>query len=129
MKIVGLELKKITIGKFFPREDKVELDILFNDGADKEIFNVVNASDPQNSAENILIDLRKLENTIHKNYGGEFIVNNVVNIVIKEEDRLVKEISQFIQQIRNKMNDIKNKNVAEGHLDRVRELKKLKIEF
>ena len=29
MKIVSLEIKKIRIGKFFPREDKVELDIFF----------------------------------------------------------------------------------------------------
>jgi len=129
MKIIGIELKKITIGRFFPREGKVELDILFNDGSDKEIFKVVYASEPESAAGNILNDLRKLEKSIHKGNESDFIVDNVVNIVIKEEDKVVKEISQFIQKVKNKMDDITNKNVAEGYLDLVRNLKSLKIEF
>ncbi len=47
MKIVSLDIKKIGIGKFFPKEDKVELDINFNDGVDKEILKVVDMSDPE----------------------------------------------------------------------------------
>src|SRR3989338_1641340 len=129
MKIIGLEIKKITIGKFFPKEDKVELDITFNDGTDKEIFKIIDASDPKNAAEVILIDLRKLEKNIHKTTGQESVVDNFVNIVVKEEDRLVNEIPQFIQKVKNHMDKIKSKNVAEGYLDVVRELKSLKIEF
>ena len=129
MKIVGLEIKKITIGKFFPKEDKVELDITFNDGTDKEIFKIVDTSDPKNAAEGILMDLRKLEKNIHKTTGQESVVDNFVNIVVKEEDRLVNEIPQFIQKVKNQMDKIKSKNIAEGYLDIIRELKNLKIEF
>ena len=129
MKIIGLEIKKITIGKFFPKEDKVELDITFNDGTDKEIFKVVDTSDPKNAAEGILTDLKKLEKNIHKNSDQEYAVDNFLNIVVKEEDRLLKEIPQFIQKAKNQMEKIKSKNVAEGYLDMIRELKSLKIEF
>ena len=129
MNIVGLEIKKITIGKFFPKEDKVELDITFNDGTDKEIFKIVDTSDPKNAAEGILMDLRKLEKNIHKTTGQESVVDNFVNIVVKEEDRLVNEIPQFIQKVKNQMDKIKSKNIAEGYLDIIRELKNLKIEF
>src|SRR3989338_9740407 len=100
MKIVGLEIKKITIGKFFPKEDKVELDITFNDGTDKEIFKIVDTSDPKNAAEGILMDLKKLEKSIHKNSTQEYAVDNFINIVVKEEDRLIKEIPQFIQKVK-----------------------------
>ena len=129
MKIIGLEIKKITIGKFFPKEDKVELNIIFNDGTEKEIFKIIDASDPKNAAEVILMDLRKLEKNIHKTTGQESVVDNFVNIVVKEEDRLVNEIPQFIQKVKKHMDKIKSKNVAEGYLDVVRELKSLKIEF
>ncbi len=130
MKIIGIEVKKITVGRFFPKEAKLELDILFNDGADKEIFKVVDVSDAEKSAEDILIDLRKLEKNIHKSTETtESIVDNAINIVIKEEEKLIKEISQFIQKAKNKMDEIKNKNVAEGYLDIIRELKNLKVEF
>jgi len=130
MKIISLEIKKIEVGRFFPKEDKVELDIFFNDGSDKEIFKIVDASDAVGAAEDILIDLRKMEKNIHKNEEDkELIVDNYVNIVIKDEDDLVKEISGFIQKVKNKMDQVKQKDVAEGYLDVIRELKNLEIEF
>jgi hypothetical protein len=129
MKIVGVELKEIKIGKFFPKENKLELDIFFNDGSEKEVFKVVDASDPESAAETIIIDLRKLEKNIHKSSGGESIVDSAVNIVVKEEERLLKEIPKFIQKAKNKMDEIKNKNVADGYLDLIRELKDLKVKF
>ena len=130
MKIISLEIKKIEIGKFFPKEDKVELDIFFDDGSDKEIFKIVDTSDAVSAAEDILMDLRKLEKNIHKNNENkELIVENYVNIIIKDEDNLVKEISVFIQKVKNKIDEIKQKDVAEGYLDIIRELKNLKVEF
>ena len=130
MKIISLEIKKIRIGKFFPKEDKVELEVFFNDGNDKEIFKIVETSDSENAAESILADLRKMEKNIHKiDENKELIVENYVNIVIKNEDYLIKEISEFIQKIKSKIDEIKQKNVAEGYLDIIRELKNLKIDF
>ena len=130
MKIISLEIKKIEVGKFFPKEDKVELDIFFDDGSDKEIFKIVDASDAVSAAEDILMDLRKLEKNIHRNSENkELIVENYVNIIIKDEDNLVKEISGFIQKVKNKIDEIKQKDVAEGYLDIIRELKNLKVEF
>lgn len=130
MKIVSLEIKNIGVGKFFPKENRVELDISFSDGNDKEIFKMVDVSDTERVAEDILADLRKLEKNIHKNNSHEeLIVDNYVNIVIENEDTLIKEISGFIQRIKNKIEEIKQKNVAEGYLDMIRELKNLKAEF
>ena len=130
MKIISLEIKKIRIGKFFPKEDKVELEVFFNDGNDKEIFKIVETSDSENAAEGILADLRKMEKNIHKSdENKELIVENYVNIVIKNEDYLINEISGFIQKIKNKIDEIKQKDVAEGYLDIIRELKNLKIDF
>ena len=130
MKIVSLEIKKMEVGKFFPKENRVELDIFFNDGSDKEIFKMVDISDAKGSAEDIFEDLRKLEKNIHKNNSHEeLIVDNYVNIVIENEDSLIKEVSEFIQKIKNKIEEIRQKNVAEGYLDMIRELKNLKAEF
>ena len=130
MKIIGLEFKKIVIGRFFPKEGKVELHIFFNDGSDKEIFKIVDTTDAENAAEGILIDLRKLEKSIHKNTNDkEVIVDNFVNIVIQNEDSTIKEISEFIQKVSIKIDKIKQKNVADGYLDIIRELKNLKLEF
>ena len=130
MKIISVEIKKIAIGKFFPKEDKVELNISFNDGSDKEIFKVVDISDADRASEITLLDIRKLEKNIHKiDESNELVADNYVNIIIKDEDNVIKELSAFVQKVGNKINEIKDKEVAEGYLDIIRELKNLKIEF
>jgi len=130
MKIINIEIKKIGIGKFYPKENKVEVNINFNDGTDKNIFKIIDISNPENAADNVLKDIRKLEKSIHKN--GEnngSIVDNFVNIIITDEDSVLIEISDFIQKAKSRIDEIKTKNVAEGYLDMVRELKNLKVEF
>ena len=130
MKIISVEIKKIAIGKFFPKEDKVELNISFNDGSDKEIFKVVDISDADRASETTLLDIRKLEKNIHKiDESNELVADNYVNIIIKDEDNVIKELSAFILKVGTKINEIKEKEVAEGYLDVIRELKNLKIEF
>ena len=130
MKIISVEIKKIAIGKFFPKEDKVELNISFNDGSDKEIFKVVDISDADRASEITLLDIRKLEKNIHKiDESNELVADNYVNIIIKDEDDVIKELSAFILKVGTKINEIKEKEVAEGYLDVIRELKNLKVEF
>ena len=128
MKIIGVELKKIGIGNFFPKEGKIELAITFNDGSDKEIFKVINTSEPEEVAEAIIHDLKKLERTIHESEDQKYLTDSL-NIVIKEEDMLIKEISQFVQEAGRKLEEISNLKVAEGYIDKIRKLKGLKIEF
>ena len=130
MKIISVEIKKIAIGKFFPKEDKVELSISFNDGSDKEILKVVDISDADRASEITLLDIRKLEKNIHKiDESNELVADNYVNIIIKDEDNVIKELSAFILKVGTKINEIKEKEVAEGYLDVIRELKNLKVEF
>ena len=129
MKIVSLEVKKVGIGKFFPKKNEAELQIAYNDGADKEILKTVDIADPEGSAESILTDLRKMTKEIHKNDKEGTIIDNFVNIVVKNEDELLKEISKFIQKVSIKIEEINSKKEAEGYLDMIRELKNLKLEF
>ncbi|MCH7681346.1 hypothetical protein IID10_18615, partial [candidate division KSB1 bacterium] len=93
-------------------------------------FKIVDAANAVRAAEGILIDLRKMEKNIHKNNENrENIVDNYVNIVIKDEDQLVDEIAGFILDVKKKIDEIKQKDVAEGYLDIIRDLKNLEIEF
>ena len=129
MKIVSLEVKKVGIGKFFPKKNEAELQIAYNDGADKEILKTIDIADPEGSAESILTELRKMTKEIHKDDKEGTIIDNFVNIVVKNEEELQKEISKFIQKVNIKIEEINNKKEAEGYLDMIRELKSLKLEF
>ena len=129
MKIVSLEIKKIEIGKFFPKDDRVELNVKFNDGEDKQISKEVKMDDPEDAAGDILVELRKLERNLHKNGDSELVIDNFVNIVVKDEDEVIDTISDFIQKAKSRVDNIKSANVAEGYLDTIRELKSLMVEF
>lgn len=130
MKIISLEIKKITLGRFFPKENKIEFNIFFNDGSDKEILRVLETSDPDAAAEEIVADLRKIEKNIHKvDEEKEFLPGEMVNIVMKDEDKAVRAIAQFIQQANSKVDRVKHKNDSSGYIDLIRDIKSLKLEF
>jgi len=129
MKIVSLEIKRIEIAKFFPKEKEVELKIMFNDGKDNEIPKKVDVLDPQGSAETILADLRKMEKKIHKENDDEkSAIDNFVNIVVKDEDELIRNIVKFIQKISISLEEINKKKDAEGYMEMIRNIKTIKFE-
>ena len=128
MKIVNLGLRKITVNRFSPKSREVELIISFNDGFDKQIFKTVKA-DSQEAAESIINDLRKLEKNIHSDFDGENIIDNLVNIVVQNENEIVKSIAIFLADVSKSLEKIKNTNVASGYLDLIRGVKGKSLEF
>ena len=124
-------IRHLEIGKFFPKKNEVELHIFFNDGQDKEIFKVVNVDDGGHAGEEILADLRKIIKNIHKKdiEEEESIIENFVNIVVKQEDQFIEETVKFLEKIKIKMEGIVNKKDADGYMDMIREFKNLKLKF
>ena len=125
MKIISLELKKITIGRFLIQEDKIEFNISFNDGSEKEVVKLLDASDPQKAAEGIVADITKMIRAINKEEGKK----EIINIVMKDDDKVVDAISNFIKQAKVHVDKIKSKHDAVGYLDMIRDLKSLQLEF
>lgn len=128
MKIVNLELKKIYVNKFSPKSNEVELVINFNDGFDKYILKSVNLNN-QDAAESILNDLRKMEKKVHSEFDGENIIDDMVNVVLQEEDKLAHKIRDFLKKVSESLEKLRNKNVASGYLDLIREVKGKSLEF
>jgi len=129
MKIVNVDLKKVEIGKFFPKENSVELKIKFTDGTDKDVIRNVLIDDPEEAAEEIVVSLRKLEKSLNRSEEEGLIIDNLMNIVIKDEDVLIGKISSFLCRIRVEMEKINGKKDEKGYLDMIRNLKSLKLEF
>ncbi len=129
MKIVNLELKRISVTKFSPRENEVELFINFNDGSDKEILKSVSIGDNERAAEGIVNDLRRMQKNIHSDFDGESIVEGMVNIVVLNEGILKNKISNFLDNVSRDLEKIKNANQAEGYLDLIRKIKGKTLEL
>jgi argininosuccinate lyase len=128
MKIVNLEIKKIYVNKFSIKSNEIELVINFNDGADKYILKNVKLSD-QGAAEEILKDLRKMEKKVHSEFDGVTVIEDMVNVVLQEEDKLAHKIGDFLKKVSESLEKLRNTNVASGYLDLIREVKGKSLEF
>jgi len=129
MKIISLQINKIGIGRFYPKENDIELQVKFNDGQSREISKKVDASSPESSAEGLVSDIRKTVKKLNKPKETESIIDNYINIVLENEDDIIQQTSKFIQQASLKMQAIDTKKEATGYLDSIRELKSLDLHF
>ena len=64
----------------------------------------------------------------HKEQNSGDVMDNYVNVVMKEEENLELNITKFFERINIKLEEIINKKDADGYLDMIRGLKSLKFE-
>jgi hypothetical protein len=130
MKIIGVEISQVKLNKFYPREDKIELEISYNNGQDRKAAITVETLNEKNSAEEILEHIRRCERASNqKNEDIEAVMGEMINIVIKNEESVFEEISKFIKKARERVEKIKGKRDAVGYLDLIRDIKSLVIQF
>ena len=129
IKIVGVEFKKIKVTKFLPKEKKVELTIFFNDGEDKEILKIVNLEGIEGLAESVVEDIKAMEKNINKEFDGEMLLENSVNVVVKDEDNLPRKINEFLKNVSEGIDKVRASKAADGYLDLVNKVNRMSLEF
>lgn len=129
IKIVSVEFKKIKVNKFLPKEKTVEFSIFFDDGNDKEIIKSVNLNNIKGIAENIVDDIVNMEKNINKEFDGEMLLENSVNVVVKNEENLVPKINEFLKNVSGGIEHVRASQTAEGYLDLVSKVNRMWMEF
>lgn len=129
IKIVGIEFKKIKVNKFLPKEKTVEFTIFFNDGYDKEIIKNINLAGIEGAAENIINDIVNMEKNINKEFDGEVLLENSVNVVVKNQESLFPKIKEFLRNVSGGIEKVRACQSAEGYLDLVAKVNRMYLEF
>jgi methionyl-tRNA synthetase len=129
IKIVSVEFKKIKINKFLPKEKAVEFTIFFNDGNDKEIIKSVNLYNIDGVAENIINDIVNMEKNINKEFNGETLLENSVNVVVKNQEGLLPKINDFLKKVSEGIEKVRASQTANGYLDLVGKVNRMFLEF
>ena len=129
MRKILIKFKKITVDKFSPKEKTVELDIYFNDGADKEITKKIGVDDPGKLAEAIVLEIRNLEKSVHQRFNGESILDSIVNIVFEEEDKTLSKLTMFLSRVCEKIDAVRMSRDASGYLDLINKVNSMVFEF
>lgn len=128
-KIIGVEFIKIKVNKFLPKEKKVEFSISFNDGEDKEITRSIDLSSIEGVAENIVDDMMKMERNINKEFNGAELVDDAINVVVKNQEGLLPKINSFLRDVSEGMEKVRSCHEADGYLDLVSKVNRMKVEF
>lgn len=129
MRKILVKLKKITINNFSPKEKTVELDIHFNDGADKEITKKVSIDNPRGLAEQVILEIRNLEKSIHQEFSGESILDGIVNVVFEDEDKTLHRMTLFLSKVCEKIDDVRTSRDPSAYLGLINRVNSMKFEF
>ena len=129
MKKVLVKMKKLSVSKFSPKERSVEIDVIFNDGSDKEITKKVAIDDPQKLAEDLILEIRNLEKSSNQRFDGESILDDLVTIVFEDEDKTLQKMTMFFSRVCDKINEVRNSRDPSGYLSLINKVNSLVFEF
>lgn len=129
MKKVLVKMKKLKVNKFSPKERTVEIDVVFNDGANKEITKKVAIDDPQRLAEDILLEIRNLEKSSNQRFDGESILDDMVTIVFEDEDKTLQRMTMFFSRVCDKIQEVRNSRDPSGYLNLINRVNSLVFDF
>lgn len=127
--IVSIELESIEVNKVLPKDNSIEVTIFFNDGDEKEITRDVKLGDPMETAEDILRDISKIQQSINSQFSGKEIVNRNVRVLIKNKEVVKNSLRNFIEKINLDVEKIKECKDPSQLLDLVRKVQKTEIVF
>jgi len=128
MKTVTAKLLKIRVSKFLPKDQKVELSIIYSTDSVKEILKTEKIAYPESLARRIMAEIRKTEKSAHTHFSNQILESNI-NVFIDNEEGMVVKLSQFLDNIRSGVEKVARMKVAEGYIDAVRNVSKMELKF
>jgi hypothetical protein len=129
MKQINIKLKEVRVNDFSPKDRKVEIDVLFNDGSLKEISKRVEITDPEGLAYQIIQEIRDMEKGMHKRFTGESILDGVVNIIFSDEDKILQKMFGFFSKVCDKVSDVINCREPSNYISLINKVSSLRCEF
>jgi len=129
MKIINVELKSIKVASFSPAKQDVSFVVSFYDGKEKEITKTIGLEKGSDAALGIIRDIRRVENSLNAEFDGKALLDNYINIVIKDEDKVTERLAAFISKVFEKVKLIKSQTVADGYMSLISRVNGMRMEL
>jgi hypothetical protein len=127
MKTVNINLDRIKVIKFLPKEGVVELQISYSNDGKKEILKTERVVYPESLARRVLAEIRRTVKSAHQKFEDGEILDKYVNVTVENEEEVTKKLTHFLEEIRVNISKVQNMKVAEGYIDSVREVSKMEL--
>ena len=128
MRVVNLKLLKIKVDGFSARDDSVLLEIHFDDGSAKQIFRHSTIDDPRLSADEVIRELIRMERNINVQFDGK-VLAGTVKVVVEDEEDCRHKMTSFFSELKSRIFRVRNFKSADGYLDVIRDINKMKLVF
>ncbi len=124
MQIVNVRFKKIKVDSLSVIDSLIDVEIFFNDGADKQILRRVDVKNPTDIVDKTITDIMLMEKNINLKFDGEKIAGEV-KVVIEEEAEVRKKLMTFFDEITAGAQRIRNMKTSNGYLGLLGEIRRM----
>lgn len=128
MMLVEVDLLKLKVNSFSVKDDSVVLEIHFDDGEKKQIFRTTKLDKPEETVKDIYSELIRMEENINLRFNGSAMVSSV-SVLIKGREKNKKEMVNFFNKLNAMIKKVKSMKVAEGYLDMISDINRMKLEL
>lgn len=127
MKNVSIRILKLKVSRFFPKDAKVELSIVYSNETVKEILKTDKIAYAQSLAKRIVVEIRKTVKSAHQKFEEGATFSPAVNVYIEKEEEVTNKMAYFLEQLRQAIEKVRSMKVAEGYMDTVRNVTKMEL--
>lgn len=131
MIITHVKFLKAEVEKF-SLKDPVQIKIHFSDGNNKMITLKVPLANIEDEAHKAVLAVRAYMKEINQDttgYPADNFLDNFVNVVIEDEDKVEEKMKGFFRKIHEKKHQLGGSRMHSGYLDMVNQGRNLNIEF
>ena len=129
MKAINVKFTGIKVTGFNAQHGSLTLEIGFNDGVEKQLSRTTLIDNPEQLANSIVNEIYHLEKTIHSGFNERDILKSHVDIVVRNEDAVVRELTRFLMKADERVRIILKAKLADGYLNKIKELNRMSLEF
>lgn len=124
MRLVNVRFNKIRVDYFSVIDYLVNIEIFFNDGADKQILKKIKIRSVQDMIDEVIADMILMEKNINLEFDGEKIAGEV-KVVIDGEEEIRKKLAEFFEEITAKAQRIRSMKTSRGYLGLLSDIKRM----
>ncbi|MBW2980895.1 hypothetical protein KY360_05760, partial [Candidatus Woesearchaeota archaeon] len=80
-------------------------------------------------AEDVVLEIRNLEKSVHQRFNGESILDSIVNIVFEDEDKTLAKLTMFLSRVCEKIDAVRTSRDASGYLELINKVNSMQFDF
>jgi len=129
MKVVHIRIKGVSVNKFLPKDNTIEMTVNFDDGQSKEIIKSVTMGENNVLGDDIVEEIKKIVRNANQEFSEDGLFDSVVNIVIEKEEESVEKMNRFFKDLYSKIQDVNHSKVADGYINLLNNVLRMKLEL